>query len=308
MPAPSMKLRQWLQAAALAASLLAPAAANAQVVVVANGSPITEFDIQQRSKLLASSTHKAPSRQDVINELIDDRLKIAKAKFYGLEVTKQQVDQAFEGMAKRQGLSVQQFSQVLERTGISPNAVKERVRAEMTWNQLVRGKYAATLQVGEADIATAMRDRNSTETMGYIYTLYPITVVVPSGSPPALVEVKRREAESLRARFTTCKEGLIMARAIRDVAVREPITRSSGDLPEQTREVLAKLEIGHLTNPDVTAQGLQMFALCDKKEVNGESPLKHQMRDEIFAKRFETESKKFLEVIRKSAWIEYKTK
>ena len=308
MPGSSLKLRRWLSAAALAASLLMPAAARAQVVVVANGSPITEFDIQQRTKLLTTAEKKTPSRQEVINDLIDDRLKIAKAKVYGLEVTKQQVEQAFEGMAKRQGLTVQQFAQVLERAGISPNAVKERVRAEMTWNELVRGKYAATLQVGEADIATAMRDRNSSETMGYIYTLYPITVVVPAGSPPALIEVKRREAESLRTRFMTCKEGLIMARALRDVAVREPITRSSGDLPPATREVLAKLEIGRLTNPDVTAQGLQMFALCNKKEVNGESPLKHQMRDEIFAKRFETESKKFLEDIRKSAWIEYKNK
>ena len=308
MPAPSMKLHRWLSAAALVASLLMPAAAAAQVVVVANGSPITEFDIQQRTKMLATAGKKAPSRQEVINELIDDRLKIAKAKVYGFEITKQQLDQAFEGMAKRQGLSVQQFSQVLERAGLSPNAVKERVRAEMTWNELVRGKYAATLQVGEADIATAMRDRNSRETMGYIYTLYPITVVVPSGSPPALIEVKRREAESLRTRFASCKEGLIMARALRDVAVREPITRSSGDLPPATRDILAKLEIGHLTTPDVTAQGLQMFALCNKKEVNGESPLKHQVRDEIFAKRFETESKKFLEEIRKSAWIEYKNK
>ncbi len=32
------------------------------------------------------STHKPPTRQEIINDLIDDRLKISRAKVYGLEV------------------------------------------------------------------------------------------------------------------------------------------------------------------------------------------------------------------------------
>lgn len=70
----------------LAVPVLAPVTASAQVVVIANGSPITELDVRQRTKLMATSTKKTPSRQEVINELIDDRLKIAKARVYGMEV------------------------------------------------------------------------------------------------------------------------------------------------------------------------------------------------------------------------------
>jgi len=92
--------RGWIASAALAAALAMPAAAFAQVVVVANGSPITAYDIEQRTKLMATSTHKAPARQDVIQELIDDRIKIAKAKSYGFEVPDSEVDEAFGNMAK----------------------------------------------------------------------------------------------------------------------------------------------------------------------------------------------------------------
>jgi peptidyl-prolyl cis-trans isomerase SurA len=49
-----------------------------------------------------------------------------------------------------------------------------------------------------------------------------------------------------------------------------------------------------------------MYALCEKKESSSESPIKRQLREEIFTKRFETEGKKFLEEIRKQAMIEYK--
>ncbi len=300
-------VRRWLIGTLIAAALFAPSVARAQVVVVANGSPITELDIQQRLKLVESSTHKKASREEIIKDLIDDRLKIAKAKVYGLEVSDQDVNNAFDNMAKRQHITPQQFQQVLERAGILPRTIKARIRAELTWNQLVRGRYNASLQVGESDIATALREKNETASaVGYVYTLYPITIVAARGQNDAGMDAKRREAENLRARFLNCNEGLPLARALRDVAVREPINRNSSDLPPQLRDLLGNMEVGRLTAPEVTDQGLQMFALCAKKESADDTPAKREAREQIFTKRFESESKKFLEEIRKQAMIEYK--
>jgi peptidyl-prolyl cis-trans isomerase SurA len=300
-------LGRWLAAAILAATLALPNAVSAQVVVIANGSPITELDIQQRTKLKATSGQKAPARQDVINELIDDRLKIARARVYDAVATDAEVDAAFENMATRQHLTPQQFTQMLEHSGIAANSIKARIRAELTWSQLIRGKFNSTLQIGETDIANALQARNESDnaTVGHIYTLYPVMVVAPRGSSEVLLTAKRQEAENLRGRFVSCNEGLAMARALRDVVVREPVNRSSADLAPQLRDLLDKMELGHLTTPEPTAQGLQMFALCNKKESIADSSVKREVREQLFTKRFEAESKKFLEEIRKQAMIEY---
>jgi peptidyl-prolyl cis-trans isomerase SurA len=300
--------RQWLVRAVFFAAVAAtPVVVQAQVVVVANGSPITAYDIEQRAKLIQSSTHKKPTRQEVIQDLINDRLKITKAKSYGLEVSDEQVNSAFANLATRQHISVQQFIGFLARAGISPETIKARMRAELTWNQLVRGKFQASLQVGESDVVKALGGPSvETAAVGYIYTLYPVLVVVPSGSSAAVIAAKKREAESLRARFTNCKQGLDVARALRDVAVRDPIARSSADLAPQLRDLLDKMEIGHLTTPDTTAQGLQMFAVCEKKQTKTDSPAEREARNKIFAQRFQKESQRYLEEIRKSAMIEYK--
>jgi len=169
---------RWLLCAFVALGLMAPVTARAQVVVIANGSPITEYDIQQRLKLETLS-QKNLSRQQVINDLIDDRLKIARAKFYGLEIGDSEINGAFENMAGRQHVTAAQFAQVLERAGISPNTIKARIRAELTWQQLIRGKYNASLQVGESDVAKALKERNEGDTpaVGYTYTLYPVMLV-----------------------------------------------------------------------------------------------------------------------------------
>ena len=94
-----------------------------------------------------------------------------------------------------------------------------------------------------------------------------------------------------------------MARALRDVAVREPVNRSPPPIcRSSSREIArASIEIGHLTTPEVTAQGLQMFALCDKKQTNGRNRRpSSRCATQIFSKRFEAESKRFLEEMRKS--------
>jgi peptidyl-prolyl cis-trans isomerase SurA len=278
------------------------------VVVIANGSPITEYDIQQRTKLVAVSAHKAPTRQEIITELIDDRLKLSRAKYYGFELPNEDVDNAFNNMAARQHITPEQFSSVLERAGISPNTIKARIRAELTWQQLIRGKYSSSLQVGDNEVANALKDRKEPDapSVGYVYTLYPVTIVVPRGASEGIIAAKRAEAENLRGRFVSCNEGLVMARTLRDVAVREPINKNSADLAPALRDMLGNMQIGRLTSPEVTAQGLQMFAVCGKKESTAESPLKREMREQLFAKRFDSESKKYLDEIRKSAMIEYK--
>jgi peptidyl-prolyl cis-trans isomerase SurA len=307
MPVTQNQVRRWLATLLLlAAGCIAPSLAQAQVVVVANGSPITAYDIEQRTKLTISSAHKTPTRQEVIQDLIDDRIKIDKAKSYGLVVSDDEINQAFNGMASRQHIPMPAFIQFLTRAGIFPDTVKARIRAELTWTQLVRGKFNTTLQVGESDVAVAMRARNEADTVGYIYTLYPVIMVVPSGSPPPVIEAKRREADNLRSRFINCKEGLEMARGLRDVAVREAVTRSSADVNEQLRDLLGSLPIGRLTTPEATAQGLQMFAVCDKKASKTESPVQREVKDKIFQRRFEREANRYLEELRKSAMIEYK--
>ena len=91
-----MTCRRLLTAATLAARRPMPATiAHAQhVVVIVNGEPITALDIEQRSKLTQLSTQKPPARQDVIDELINEKLKVREAKKFGFEVSDAEVDSA----------------------------------------------------------------------------------------------------------------------------------------------------------------------------------------------------------------------
>jgi peptidyl-prolyl cis-trans isomerase SurA len=305
---PLRKARAFLAAALAACVLLAAGSvATAQVVLLVNGAPITESDIAQRTKLFQLSANKTPSRKEVIDDLTNDHLKISIAKRYGMEISDADVNNSFAGMAQRSRVTPAQFEQTLMSRGVSPNNFKLRIRAELGWGALVRGRFTASMQVGEADIRDALKSRGPEEAgdQSYIYTIYPVIFVGAQGSDPESA-ARRKEAESLRARFNSCSEDLRVARAMRNVVVKEPILRNSADLSPQLREMLDKIEIGKLTGPEITAQGVQMFAVCDRKVTNTDSPAKRKIREELAGKKFETESKKWLDELRRQALIEYR--
>src|SRR3954454_11075648 len=79
----------WLAAAMIAANVATPRPAAAQqVAAFVNGAPITTYDIEQRSKFVQLSTHKTPSRQEVLDGLIDETLKIQEARRYNMDASK----------------------------------------------------------------------------------------------------------------------------------------------------------------------------------------------------------------------------
>ena len=291
---------------AVCALLMTADTVKAQVAVLVNGAPITEMDITQRSKLTQLSTNKSPSRKEAIDDLVNDHLKVFIAKRYGLEVSDADVNNAFSNMAQRSRVTAAQMEQSLASRGVGINNLKLRIRAELGWGQLVRGRFNSSLQVGEADIQSALQSRSEEEKSGqsFVYKIYPI-IFVGSGDD-ADGSARRREAENLRARFNSCDQDLRTARTLRGVVVKEPILRNSTEFSAQLREILDKIEIGKLTTPEVTAQGIQMFAVCERKATTSDSPIKRQLREELFNKRYEAQSKKFLDEVRRQAMIEYR--
>jgi peptidyl-prolyl cis-trans isomerase SurA len=286
--------------------LLLTSTSQAQhVVMLVNGEPITALDIEQRAKLNQLSTHKAPSRQEIIDELVVEKLKIKEARKWGLEASDTEVDTALATMAGRMRMSAEQLTQALAKSGVNAATLKHRIRADIVWPQLVRGRYQASLQIGEKEIIASTEPK--TDDVGYDYYLRPILFLVPSGSSEAFIDGRRREAEALRSRFQGCEEGLTFVRALKDVAIREQVIRSSADLPAELRKLLEGIEVGKLTAPEVTKLGIEMHAICAKKESSVENtPGKRKARESIISERFEQRSKQYLTEIRRSAMLEYK--
>jgi peptidyl-prolyl cis-trans isomerase SurA len=281
------------------------------VVVMVNGDPITDFDIEQRTKLNFLSTHKTASRQDVLNELIDERVKIKEGKKYGVDPTGSDIDQAFAEMSSRMRLTADQLAKSLESQGIRAETLKARVKADLVWGSLVRGRFKERLQVGEKDVAAAVKAEGGDEQQqadAFEYRMQPIVLIVPRGSAQSVIEARHKEAEGLRSRVQTCDEANNYFRSMQNAAIRTPVIKTSADIPPNLRKVLDDTPVGHLTPPEVTKQGIEMVALCARKPTTIDTPKRKEMREKMYAQKYEATSKSYLQEIRKAAMIEYPSK
>jgi peptidyl-prolyl cis-trans isomerase SurA len=306
----SLRLRSLL-AGCVACMILSAFAVPARaqtVVVMVNGEPITDYDIEQRGKLDFLSQHKQVPRQDVINELIDEKVKIKEAKKFGVDPNAADVDQAYGEMASRMRITADQLTHTLEGQGIRPETLKSRVKADLVWGSLVRGRYKERLQIGEKDVNDKVKaEGGDTEQQGeaFEYRLQPVVLIVPHGSAPAMIEARQKEAETLRARVQTCEEAANYFKTMQSAAIREPVIKTSADIPQVLRKVLDDTPVGHLTPPEVTKQGVEMVALCGRKPTTIDSPKRKEMREKLYAQKYQTTSDNYLKEIRKGAMIEY---
>ncbi len=279
------------------------------VAVMVNGEPITNYDIDQRSKLNFLTTHKAAARQQVIDELIDEKVKIKEGKKYGVDPTASDIDQSFAAMSSRMRTTPEALAKSLESQGVRAETLKARMKAEMVWTSLVRGRYKESLQVGEKDVAAAVQVKggeDKKETESFEYQMRPIVLIVPRGSARPAVEARIKEAEALRGRVQTCDEANAFFKSMQNAAIRDTVTKTSADIPAVLREVLDKTTIGHLTAPEVTKQGVEMVALCGRKPTTIDTPMKKEIREKMYAEKYEAKSKSYLQEVRKAAMIEYR--
>jgi peptidyl-prolyl cis-trans isomerase SurA len=278
------------------------------VAVMVNGEPITNFDIEQRSKLITLSTHKPTDRKQVVDELIDEHVKIREGKKFGIEPSASDIDQTYAAMSARMRISADQLTKSLESQGIRPETLKERMKADMVWTNLVRGRFKESLQISEKDVEKAVQvtGEEKPDTQSFEYKMQPIVLIVPRGSDAATVETRRKEAEALRGRIQTCDEANAFFKSMQNAAIQGSVTKTSADIPASLRELLDGTPIGHLTPPEVTKQGIEMVALCARNPTTVDTPKKKEIRDKMFADKYEAKSKAYLREVRGSAMIEYR--
>jgi peptidyl-prolyl cis-trans isomerase SurA len=279
------------------------------VAVMVSGEPITAYDIEQRGKLNTLS-HKVATRQQVIDELIDEKVKIKEGKKFGIDPSGSDIDATFAQMSSRMRTTPDLLAKSLEAQGIRPETLKARIKADMVWTSLVRGRFKESLQVGEKDVAAAVEvnadDKDKPQSESFEYQMRPIVLIVPRGAAPAVTETRRKEAEALRTRVQSCDEANNLFKSMQNAAIRDTVVKTSADIPAVLRDVLDKTPIGHLTAPEVTKQGVEMVALCGRKPTTIDTPKKREVREKMFAEKFEKKSKAYLEEVRKAAMIEYR--
>ncbi|WP_417684080.1 SurA N-terminal domain-containing protein [Roseibium sp.] len=283
-----------------------PATAQTSIEVIVNDEAITSYDINQRARLitLTQRTNNATARRLAEQELIDDRLKLTEAERIGVNVSDGEVNNAFNNIATNVRMTPSQLSSALSRGGVNPQTLKDRLKAQLAWSQVVRRRFQATVKVTESDVIAALRKSEKADQNTSIeYDLKQVIVVVPKKSNGAFKSKRKRESDQIRNAVSGCDGIGTVLSQYSEVVVKPVGRRLETELPESMRDDISKTEPGRLTKPQETGRGYEMIAVCSKEEIQSDIAARTEMENELRAKEGEALSRRYLMDLRRRATI-----
>src|SRR5262249_16333615 len=92
----------------------------------------------------------------VLDKLIDEKLQLQEAKSLGITVGDDQMTDAFAQIAKQNNFSPEDFRKRLVTEGVKIDTLKDQLKSEIAWSQVVRRKLRPQINVSESDIDNKM--------------------------------------------------------------------------------------------------------------------------------------------------------
>ncbi|MDN2565023.1 SurA N-terminal domain-containing protein [Aquibium sp. A9E412] len=259
-----------LIAAALAMTLavpLAPAQA-AEIRYVVNDAPVTSYDIERRVALLRLQRRSGNLRQAATEEMINQTLRLQEMARRNITISEDAVDQAYQRFASGNNLSVSQLNSILAQSGVTQAHFKDFIRTQMGWNRVLQARYRSTGQMSEQEVVQKMLEQGGQKPTATEYMLQQVIFVVPSAERNALINKRKREAQSMRDRFRGCDSTREFAKGLLDVTVRDLGRVLAPELPPDWKDEVSKTAPGAATPVRVTERGVEFIGVCSTREVS----------------------------------------
>ena len=139
---------------ALAANPFAPA-------ITVNNGVITQYDIEQRMKLLEALGASTDLRKLAVQQLTEDRVKKQAAKDMDVELPEGAIEQGVDEFATGRGLTTDDVNHVLEVRGIDVQTMNDFVEAGLLWREVVGQRFRARALPSEEDVDAALEERQT---------------------------------------------------------------------------------------------------------------------------------------------------
>ena len=305
------------------------AAVKTGVAVTVNGIDILESDVEQLIKpqlerLTARSEKTSPEsieqfkerfRKNALDKMIVEMLLDEKVKQAKIIVNEEDVNNYIVEIAGKQGMSLAQFKDMVEKRGQNFEQWKQQVHKGLPYQRLMEAELDQQIEVTQED-ARKYYDKNlqqyqKPEQVRASHILIKTDVSDPNTDPNETKAKARAKAEELLKQIKQGADFAVLAKANSG----GPSAKRGGDLGLFARgrmvppfeKTAFELEVGQVSDIVQTRFGYHIIKVTDRKEASAESF--EQAKDKIIEKLTRTKrrevSKQYVESLKNQADIVY---
>ena len=273
-----------VQAPAPAAPAAPPRPMGESVAAVVNDDIISTYDLAQRMRLLIATSGVQPTQenlaqfqQEALVSLVDERLqlqelrRVQKEQKMTIIATDDDVKEEVQGMAQSNNLQPDAFLGALHAQGIGSETLFDQIRAQMSWQRWIRGRYGSRLRIGEDQIKATQARMSAAASKPQFEISEVFIDSARAGSPDAAL----KGAASLVTQLQQGAPFPAVARQFSSAATAatggDAGWVSQGEMPPEVDAALEQLRPGQLSQPIPVKDGVYIIYLRDKRSGAGQS-------------------------------------
>ena len=201
-------------------------------------------------------------RKKATDELIEEKLMLQAARELKITVTEDEVDGFLTRMAQsgKNKRTLEQFLASFKAQGVNPSTLKDRIRAQIAWRQVIRYVYGSRIR-------TSTSNNIPTRNAGGGTIVDTEIVRLKAEGDQLAVAAKLLEAETIRKNFKSCEALSSQISAIRGATVQSVKQANLSDFRGDAQAVLQKANAGQMAPPIVKGSTIELYVLCAKKVV-----------------------------------------
>lgn len=244
-----------------------------RVAAIVNDDPISTFDVRQRMRLMVITqggqvpeSAMAQLQQQALRDLIEERLKLQEAARFDLKIPDDAIADELAEIAGSGGGSVAQLQADLAAQGIDIETLRTRIRADLSWQQLVRGRYGSRINVTSGEVHDMMEKLKETAQQEQFLISEVCLPVAEEGDAERMYDIGVQMIDQMR-------QG-VPFRAIAQQYSACPSAARGGDLgwlraaelDSDLADVVTRLGVGNVSRPLPHDGMLKLFAVRQKRE------------------------------------------
>ena len=295
-----------------------------KVVAIVNDAIILHSELMRRVAPLTADLNEVADprerkrRQDklksqVLEEMVNEELIVQAAGESKLEVSAKEVQSALEEIKKQNNLDDNQLAEALRMQGYTMSSYRSDVRRQIlrmrATNMLVRPRVTVT----DDDVRARYDAMSRRSAAVKRIKLRHILVALPEKPTETQIGEAKRKATDLMDKV---RAGADFARLAADQSDDDQTKFSGGELgwiergsiDTEWEVIVFAMNKGEVRGPITGPRGLHVFQVTEV-ERNQQKPfaqMKEQLRNEIFRKEMERQTKLWLEELREKAHIQMK--
>ena len=279
--------------------------------MLVNDDPITLYDIEQRQRFLAVTTQEQPSpalKKKATDMLVEEHLQLQQGKKLSITPDEDDVSKVLAGMAKNNNMSPDQLAAALGQMGVNIKTLKDRIRAQVVWHEVVRQKFRRDVSVGEAEVDKALTDAGESgkpqeETA---LQLRQIKYEIPTNADQAAIAKQLAAIEAVRTKLQSCSNISTLTKEIPGIKVVSLQDQLPHSLGQPMRTLVMNANIGQMTPPTLSGSAIEAYAVCGKHAIKGDPEKRQQTEMKLMNQELVIRADGLLRDMRQDAFIEYR--